>query len=265
MENKIDGFTISFTKKVFPSHDNHELPKEKADVKVDFSGAISPDSLSVLLDRTSDLMTAISAIASVPMEPRIERIARINRENPNVVQIPDSAPRRRSPIDEESSDSDDDLPDLVEDDIAEDGEHKDYAIEGTLNQGWADAIDGHVEVIRRAWRNFSSVMVTGRTKQYRVVFPAVDGSNFEAMTLTGGASTLDGHSWPICSCEAYHYRSFGRGRTKGCCRHITALLNAIIPGDVDKIVWDDRPECLPYHLKQRGVAGYEWVPELVDH
>ena len=122
MENKIDGFTISFVKKVFPSHENHELPREKAEVKVDFSGTISPDALSILLDRTSDLMTAISTMSSVPIiEPRIERHASMDdHDNENIVEVPIRRVARNSGgrvmyDTDDSSDSDsDDLPVLEE-------------------------------------------------------------------------------------------------------------------------------------------------------
>jgi hypothetical protein len=242
--DSITGFTVSFTKKEFGEQDDPTHPQAKTEVKVDFNGTISPLTLSTLLDRTSELMASVSGL--------LERHNTGSLRNEEVQEIV-------LPVDQDSSDSSD----SSEDEKEVDG----YRLEGQVQLGGEYSLqDWDKQIAKRAWDNFGSVRVSGRSKNYLVVFPRVqDGTSFGQMSFTGHgiAPSVPEHSWPVCSCEAYHFQSYGRGTAKGSCRHIEACIEGC--PTPDNINWTERPVCLPYHLKQKGLAEYAWVPNTHAH
>ena len=120
--------------------------------------------------------------------------------------------------------------------------------------------------IRNAWQTFSSILVKGSNPSpYRVVFPAI-GRMFPNITYNVHVApdVFHGHSYPVCSCPSYHYKSYkisynGVERI-GTCKHINAVLTAI-DVNINVINWLNRPDNFPYILHTEGLNEYAWVPQ----
>ena len=121
-----------------------------------------------------------------------------------------------------------------------------------------------------AWRTFSSIMIEMSASRYqcanslrfhylyyRIVFPD-SNIDFPEISLLNRElpELLQGHSYPVCSCPAYYYNN--NNRINGSCKHIDEALKSLNI-ESNTINWSNRPEYLPYLLKNIGLNEYEWV------
>lgn len=249
MENSIKKFSITFVNKVYPKHNISDRPQENSEVKVEFTGDVEPEKLSILINQSSDLMTTISRMNSRSFDQEPPNYSQaVESENVSTANSDIFEPIEPiEPIEPEEK--------KQEIKVRENDIHN--AEEEVVVQGaGVFIIAPYHDTILKAWHRCTGVDVKGRTKKYRVVFPSVqDSTPFGPIYLYDSKMADSLHSWPICSCESYYYR------TIYCCRHIRALLDIIKPRFYDQIDWSRKPNNLPAIMRDYGVERFQWIPK----
>ena len=130
-----------------------------------------------------------------------------------------------------------------------------------------------VITVTNSWRTFSSILIESsqprvpyRNKlSYRILFPYINNTNFPEISVNNGvlSELFEGHSYPVCSCPSYYYRSYtiqyNNIRLNGLCKHIDDALKSLNI-ETKNINWLNRPDNLPYLLKTEGLNEYQWLP-----
>jgi len=129
--------------------------------------------------------------------------------------------------------------------------------------------------ILEAWNTFSSVRVEGSqqrtgnseiTNYYRIVFPNIITHGLPVavpnMVTHGFPVIWQGHSYPVCSCPAYFYKSYtytvGENQSTGFCKHIVEVLK-VANIDLTQINWLSRPDNMPLTFKSIGLDEFQWI------
>jgi hypothetical protein len=250
-----------------------------------FSGDISVNQAAKLVDHFKGLASGINdnETKNVPVSNNIPDTIGIPVSN-NVTEMKneetDSDDELHEVISDEETDSDDELHEVISDDegLNMRGRHLShmlYPIRGIPIL--LDNVRNYKSHILKAWKTYSSVLVKSseirnmyghQLTHYRVVFPAlkVDTFPFSFQENMGINSLLHVHSYPVCSCPAYHFKSYRRHFNNrlvtGLCKHIELLLQEINI-DISKITWENRPDNLPLLLKNEGLNEYKWIPQPV--
>ena len=146
-----------------------------------------------------------------------------------------------------------------------------YPVRGTMTLG---NMTSNRNAILQAWNTFSSIKVKSSQQRsvnnqlvnyYRVVFPETK-NGFPGVIMNDLNANipliLQGHSYPVCSCPAYHYKSYeflSQGtHIRKICKHVVeALLVANIP--FESINWENRPDELPELLQNEELDEYQWM------
>ena len=209
----------------------------------------------------------------------IKEVKRVISETSHINQIRDEPSSENEASEDESSSSDDDLmslPELV------DSNNNDihYPIQG--NAMPLNHIQDNPDVIKRAFENNGSILVKPSSpinrngyllNFYRIIFPSASFP-FKKMTFTteNVPVIFQNYGYPICSCPAYYFKSYkhrqsgNNSLSTGMCKHIHEALTAI--GLNSSIInWNERPDVLPFLMKQDGILEYQWVqlPQSTVH
>jgi len=253
-EGKVTNLTFSLRS----GKDTEQKQCTKAEF--DFKGSISVDDASKLVQNFRDVVSEFEECQDVPMNDG-----------------------------DESTESDDDLPDLVEElgpvveiiphEEDEQKENENPSVMRYPVRGNAMSLNNlryNGNVVNNAWRTFSSVMVESsqprnmyghRLTHYRIVFPPAGFTFNQLSSMNGDVSDIfQGHGYPVCSCPSYNYKSYKISvngiRVPGLCKHIDEAL-AAANIDATAINWLNRPDNLPFLLKGEELNEYQWVPHPV--
>jgi hypothetical protein len=220
----------------------------------DFAGNVSVLEARSLLDDFREV-TNVTNVINIPEI----------KENENVYPINDNE------IDEDIPDLEDEGGNIVENNNEQNVSVMRYPVRGQTMS--LTGIRHHSETVMHGWRTFSSIMIESSKPRvmhghnlthYRIVFPALSANYPELTVNNGGVPELfKGHSYPVCSCPSYYFRSYtisaNNVRVNGLCKHIDeALASANIA--TDTINWTNRPDNMPYLLKTEGLNEYQWIP-----
>ena len=234
-----------------------------------FAGNVSVLEARSLLDNFRDMSKA-----SIALPPRASDVTNVT----NVMNLPEIKENENVyPINDDELDED--IPDLEDEggNIVENNNEQNVSIMRYPVRGQTMSLNGirhHGETVMHGWRTFSSIMIESSEPRvmyghslthYRIVFPALS-ANYPELTVNNGGmpGLFQGHSYPVCSCPSYYFRSYtisaNNVRVNGLCKHIDeALASANIA--TDTINWTNRPDNMPYLLKTEGLNEYQWVPE----
>jgi hypothetical protein len=216
---------------------NLELSLKPGNFKFEFSGNVSVSQLRSILNKFINVMN-IS----------------------NIIKLPEI----------KDNDFDDVIPDLEHLPIVNPIEnHIENPIENPIenhienpieNQNISSIIYPVRECPNLGWATFSSIVIESLNRIsicYRIVFPAAS-VKFPEITVNNGVLPVvfQGHSYPVCSCPSYYFNN--RQNSIGKCKHIDEALDAV---DIQwaLINWSNRPDNLPYLLKEEGLIEYQWI------
>lgn len=227
---------------------NLELSLKPGNFKFEFSGKVSVFEMESILDKFINLMNISNAM--------------------NIPEIKDND----NDNDLDNNNSDDDIPDLEDLPIYNPIENQNissiiYPVRGQI-MSMEDNLDNSRETVLSGWRTFSSIMIKSFNQialnennplHYRIVFPAVSVKFPEISAHTVVLPVeFKGHSYPVCSCPSYYFNNRRLVSDNGICKHIKeVLLSANIQWNI--INWSNRPDNLPYLLKEEGLIEYQWI------
>jgi hypothetical protein len=248
---------------------NLELSLQPGNLKFEFSGKVSVFQIKSILDKFTNIMN-ISNAMNLPELKDNDNDLDVNDLDDN--NLDDNG------LDDNNSNnnnSDDDIPDLVDLPISNHIENQNissiiYPVRGEIM--YMDNLENSRETVLNGWRTFSSIMIKSSNQiplnvnnplHYRVVFPSVS-VKFPEISVQSVVLPVEfqGHSYPVCSCPSYYFnnRIFVSSTRvhNGLCKHIKeALASAQIQWDI--INWSNRPDNLPYLLKEEGLIEYQWI------
>jgi len=223
---------------------NLELSLKPENFKFEFTGKVSVFQIKSILNNFINVINISNAMNLPEIKDNDLDDNDLNHNNSN------------------NNNSGDDIPDLEDLPISNSTENQNisniiYPVRGQIMS--MDNLENSKETLLNGWRTFSSILIksSNQNSPYRIVFPVVSVKFPEISVYTVELPVeFQGHSYPVCSCPSYYFNN--HNFTNGMCKHIKeVLVSANIQCNL--INWSNRPDNLPYLLKEEGLIEYQWI------